>query len=119
MSIDGIGRPPIPKGDVGSVNGPGPSATGGDGFRLTPAAAPVAQAPSELLSRLESGDLSVDGYVQARIDEAVRPLEGRISAEQLQIVRDSLAEQLQSDPVVIELVRRATAGAAASGETAR
>jgi hypothetical protein len=35
-------------------------------------------------------------------------LEGRLSPEQLEFVKEELRAQLQSDPVLIELVRRAT-----------
>jgi hypothetical protein len=116
MSIDGIGRPPIPKG-IGSVGSSGPAASTGEAFRVG-SPAPVANAaPSELLSRLERGEISVDAYVKARVDEAVRPLEGRISGEQLQAVREALSQQVETDPVVVELIRRATAGAKAMGES--
>jgi hypothetical protein len=115
MSIDGIGRPPIPKGDVGSVGGG--SAVSGDGFRLdAPAPSSAAGDASELLSRLERGEISVDAYVQARLEEAVRPLEGRVSPEQLKVVREVLSQELETDPVVVELLRRATAGAPSKGE---
>jgi len=110
MSIDGIGRPPIPKGDLGSVGKSGASGAG-EAFRLDAPKGPAVEGPSDLLAQLERGELSVDGYVQARVDDAVRPFEGRLSAEQLQIIRESLAQQIEADPVVVELVRRATAGA--------
>jgi hypothetical protein len=117
MSIDGVGRPPVPKADIGSVGSSGPAAPSAEPFRLEPATASGPRA-SELLSRLERGEISVDAYVQARVDQAVQAFEGRMAPEQLQLVREALAEQMQTDPVVIELVRRATAGAPAGGETA-
>jgi hypothetical protein len=120
MSIDGIGRPPIPKGEIGSVGGSGRSSATGEGFRLEPpgtTGTSAAGAPSQLLSQLERGEISVDAYVQARVDEAVRPFEGRISDEQLKLVRDALSAEVGNDPVVVELVQRATAGAP-KGETA-
>lgn len=109
MSIDGIGRPPIPKGEIGSVGKAGGPA--GEAFKLDAPAGPAPQGGSELLSRLERGELSVEGYVQARVDDAVRPFEGRLSGEQVQLIREALAQQLETDPVVVELVKRATAGA--------
>jgi hypothetical protein len=45
------------------------------------------------------------------VDDAVRPFEGRLSGEQVQLIREALAQQLETDPVVVELVKRATAGA--------
>lgn len=117
MSVDGIGRPPIPKGEIGSVGGTGASGAPGSTFRVEREAQVGGAASSDLLTRLERGEISAGDYVQARVDEAVRPLEGRISAEQLGLVRDALAEQLSTDPVVVELVRRATAGAPSQGES--
>jgi hypothetical protein len=117
MSIDGIGRPPIPKGGIGPVGSSKPDAAGGEGFRIEGPAAAGKLAPSELLSQLERGEISVHAYVKARVDEAVRPLEGRLSGEQLELVRDALSQQVETDPVVVELVRRATAGAPAKGES--
>ena len=114
MSIDGVGRPPVPKADIGAVGSSGAGAASGERFQLEPAATPGARAPSELLSQLERGEISVDAYVQARVDQAVQAFEGRMAPEQLKLVRDALAEQMQTDPVVIELVRRATAGAPAA-----
>jgi hypothetical protein len=109
MSIDGIGRPPIPKGEIGSIGKA--DAPGGEAFRLDAPKGPAVEGQSELLARLERGELSVDGYVQARVDDAVRPFEGRLSAEQVQAIREALAQQLEADPVVVELVKRATLGA--------
>ena len=117
MSIDGIGRPPIPKGGIGSVGGADPAAGTGEAFRVGSPAAVAGAAPSELLSQLERGEISVDAYVKARVDEAVRPFEGRLSSEQLEAVRSALSEQVETDPVVVELIRRATAGAQAMGES--
>jgi hypothetical protein len=117
MSIDGIGRPPIPKGGIGPVGSSGPTAATGEAFRVGAPEAAGKSAPSELLSRLERGEISVDAYVKARVDEAVRPFEGRLSGEQLQVMRDALSQQVETDPVVVELIRRATAGAKAMGES--
>lgn len=108
MSIDGIGRPPIPKGEIGSVGKAGGS---GEAFRLDTPKGAATEGPSELLAQLERGELSVEGYVQARVDDAVRPFEGRLSGEQVQQIREALAQQLETDPVVVELVKRATASA--------
>lgn len=109
MSIDGIGRPPIPKGEIGSIGKSG--APSGEAFRLDAPKGPEVEGPSDLLARLERGELSVDGYVQSRVDDAVRPFEGRLSAEQVQAIREALAQQIEADPVVVELIKRATAGA--------
>lgn len=66
---------------------------------------------SGLLERLERGELSVEQYLDERVAEAVAPLESRLSPEQLEFVRSSLRAELESDPVLIEMVQRATRGA--------
>ena len=50
----------------------------------------------------------LDAYLDIRVADAVGHLEGKLSPEQLEFVKEELREQLRSDPVLIELVRRAT-----------
>jgi hypothetical protein len=105
MSIDGIGRPPRPPGDVG-VNGPSPAA--GESFSVDrPQAATSADASSPLAA-LERGEITVEQYLTARVDEAVAPFAERLAPEQLEFMRSSLRSALATDPVLVELVRRAT-----------
>src|ERR1051325_9357704 len=99
MGIDGIGKPP-PIGPAGGTEAPG--APSGD-FRL-PGAGAVA--PSGDLTRLERGEIGLDAYLDARVGEATQHLVGRLSAEQLDFVRQTLRGELSSDPVLVELVRR-------------
>jgi hypothetical protein len=114
MGIDGIGKPPAPP--SGGVGGPagtlGPSSTG-KSFDVAPsdaASATSATAPtgSPELERLGRGEISLDQYLQTRVDEATQHLSGKLSPEQLDYVKSTLRAQLESDPVLIELVRRAT-----------
>ncbi|HEV8548708.1 MAG TPA: hypothetical protein VGQ57_06770 [Polyangiaceae bacterium] len=101
MGIDGIGKPP-PIGPASGTEGPGaPSAD----FRLPGA---EAAAPSGDLARLERGEMGLDAYLDARVGAATQHLVGRVSPEQLEFVRQTLRGELSSDPVLIELVRRAT-----------
>jgi len=67
-------------------------------------------APSALFDRLTRGDLDVDGYLDARVDEAVAPLAGKLPAERIAWLRQMLRDQLLSDPVLSERVRQATGG---------
>ena len=71
---------------------------------------------SELLAQLERGDISTNEYLSARVEEAVAPLVGRLPPEQIDAVREALRAELEMDPVLVELVRRATAGANATQE---
>jgi hypothetical protein len=106
MGIDRIGKPPIPPSPSGSVTGATPSA--GETFQVGKASAADSAAPTSLLDRLKSGELNLDQYLELRVTDAVQHLDGKISAEQLDFVKQSLREQLRTDPVLVELVRRST-----------
>jgi hypothetical protein len=110
MGIDGIGKPG-PGGVPGSapVGGPGAaSGTGGEEFKVAKGAAAAGVEGSDELGRLQRGELALDEYLDRRSAEAVRHLQGKLPAEQLEFVQQTLREQLASDPVLVELVQRAT-----------
>lgn len=106
MSIDGIGKPPggppAATGGVGKVDAPR-----GEEFRVERPGVEGASG-TESLRRLEQGELTIDQYLDQRTADAVRHLEGRLSPEHIEFVRQSMREQLATDPVLVELVRRAT-----------
>jgi hypothetical protein len=118
MGIDGIGKPPTPPTGVGGTSGAAGGVPSGETFRVgqsarseaaaneTVGAAPVA---SSELERLARGEISLNDYLDAQVGEATRHLTGKLSPEQLDFVKTSLRAQLETDPVLIELVRRATA----------
>jgi hypothetical protein len=107
MGIDGIGKP-------GSGAPPGridPSAAAGESEAVGAAergAAVESAGGSEALERLGRGELTLDAYLETHVAAATAHLEGRLSPEQLDFVRGSLREQLATDPVLVQLVRRAT-----------
>lgn len=115
MGIDGINRP---GGTPPNVETGGAAGADGD-FKAnleTSTSAPAASATSSsALQRLDAGEISVDEYLDLQVNEAVAHLEGKLPPSQLQFVRESLREQLTEDPVLVELVRRATLGAGSSG----
>jgi hypothetical protein len=115
MSIDGIGRPPGGSG-LGPLSGPSAPTSSGEGFRVE--RAPDAQGVESTgpLARLERGEISVDQYLDARVEEATAPLAKRLAPEALEFVKSSLRQELSSDPVLVELVRRATAVSPAATE---
>jgi hypothetical protein len=76
-----------------------------DGGAAARASAP---ASSPLLERLRRGEIGLDEYLDDRTEHAMRHLRSTLSAEQLASVRATLREQLLTDPVLVELVRRAT-----------
>ncbi len=110
MGVDSIGKGGgLPPGGAP----PGASSGGAAGeFRVdsgSAASAPVGpNAPSAALEKLQSGEVDLDQYLDARVDDAVRHLEGKLSAPELDFVRGELRQQLAEDPVLVELVRRAT-----------
>jgi hypothetical protein len=78
----------------------------------TAAGAPTAATgASEALNALERGDITVDQYLDARVESAVEPLLSRLSPEQLEFVRAELRSALTTDPVLVELVRKTTSSA--------
>jgi len=64
--------------------------------------------PSALFDRFARGDLDVYGYLDARVDEAIAPLAGKLPAERIAWLRQMLRDQLLNDPVLSERVRQAT-----------
>jgi hypothetical protein len=115
MGIDGIGKPP--GASIGSVGGvqPTDAPRGAEPFAVDRAAS---TSPSErisaALSSLQRGELSLDQYLDGRVNEATNHLSGKISPEQLEFVKQSLREQLATDPVLVELVQRTTGSSPAS-----
>jgi hypothetical protein len=109
MGIDGINKPPIPP-PAGPGGPAGPSPAGaGESFRVgVSEAAPIRE--SEALVRLERGEIGLDEYLDIRVADAVSHLHGKLGAEQLEFVKQSLRAELETDPVLIELVQRATGG---------
>jgi hypothetical protein len=106
MPVDGIGKPPSipPPGGTPATSGAG--APSGESFRLG------TEAPSGVtggdLARLERGEIGLDAYLDARVGEATKHLEGRLARAELEYVQKTLRAELESDPVLVELVRRAT-----------
>lgn len=115
MSIDGIGRPPRPPSGVEPLGGPAP-AGGAETFAVERGAETQAVAATGPLAELERGELSLEQYLDARVEDALAPLAQRLAPEQVEFVRGSLRAELASDPVLVELVRRITGAAPASTE---
>jgi hypothetical protein len=106
MPIDGIGKPPSvpPLGGTAAPSGAG--APSGEAFRVGAPAASSASGGD--LGRLERGELGLDAYLDARVGEATKHLEGRLGGAELDYVKKTLRAELESDPVLVELVRKAT-----------
>jgi hypothetical protein len=109
MSIDGIGKPPgaAISGTVG-IQG-SEAARPAEPFAGVLDAAPAAGSRvSAALSGLQRGELTLDQYLDGRVNDATEHLSGKIGPEQLEFVKQSLREQMATDPVLVELVQRTT-----------
>ncbi|MBX3234140.1 MAG: hypothetical protein KIT84_06225 [Labilithrix sp.] len=121
MGIDRIGKggaPPIDPGTgAGGVGGVGK--TGGvektfsvEGAEKTRGAGDVgAVDTSSPLARLRAGEIDVNGYVDAKVDEATSGLEG-LPPSDLAEIKKVLRDQLVTDPGLVDLVTKATGSAA-------
>jgi hypothetical protein len=112
MSIDGIGKPIGPS---AAIPAGGTAPTSGGSFEIAKTEAvsgadAVDGAASDALSALERGEISVDQYLDARVEDALGNLAGRLPPEQLEFVRAELRSALETDPVLVELVQRTTHG---------
>jgi hypothetical protein len=114
MGIDGIGSkgppaPPPPGGAQGAT-GAARAPEAGRAFEVGRPAAPVAPAPTEAprgaLERLRAGEIDVDGYVDAKVQEATAHL-GPLPAARLDEIRAALRDRMTGDPALAELLRTA------------
>lgn len=122
MGIDGIGKRggPAPQGPSG------PSAKRGAGEVDRPfeverpgateqAAAARGADPASPLARLRAGEIDVNKYVDLKVDEATRGLDGLPKAD-LDEIRAMLRARVAEDPALVDLVRNATGKAPAPPE---
>lgn len=105
MGIDRIGGP----------SGPVPTTAPGEISPTSPTTGSVAidgvgrpAEGSDLLGKLERGEISKTEYLDQRVQEAVQPFAGALGPERLDFMRATLRERLNDDPVMVELVRRAS-----------
>jgi hypothetical protein len=80
------------------------SATGAGATQSTSAAD-----PASLTKQLESGQLTREHYLEARVEHAVQHLVGQIPPAQIDVIRATLRDQLTTDPMLLDMVARATA----------
>ncbi len=114
MGIDGIGKPGGGVPGVGGIAGPGAAApTRGESFKVDKAAASAPTTGSDALGQLQRGEIGLDQYLDTRVTDAVQHLQGKLPVDQLEFVKQSLRDQLATDPVLVELVRRATGSVSA------
>lgn len=71
-----------------------------------PSRGAAAESASRDLNRLKRGELTVDEYLDAKVDVAVAPLEGVLHADDLGYVRALVRDKLETDPRLRRLLRR-------------
>jgi proline dehydrogenase len=111
MAIDGIGKPPVsgmpaPAASIGNSEPPARSEFGIESVSKAAPGAEVSPVDSELLRRLESGQVSQEQYLDIKAEQAVSHLVGRLPAEKLELIRATLRDQLSNDPLFQRLVRQ-------------
>ncbi len=63
---------------------------------------------SEIAGRFERGELTVDEYLEALVNNAIQLVGGKLPPDRIEWLRGMLRDQLTSDPVLRERVRQAT-----------
>jgi hypothetical protein len=64
---------------------------------------------SEALVRLRRGEVTLDAYLDFRVEESLKALRGLVPPAALEIARETLRAELVADPVLVELLKRLTA----------
>ncbi len=120
MGIDGIGSkgPPVSPPVAPTAGGPSGAARTGETGRAFEVGRPAPAAPTDVpnatrsaLDRLKAGEIDAHGYVEAKVDEATSHLAG-LPPAQVDSIRAALRERVASDPMLVDLLRTATGGAA-------
>jgi hypothetical protein len=113
MSIDGIGKR---SGVTPGAALPGAAPAQAEfSVGSKAAASPAAASGSDAFQALERGEIDVEQYLDARVEGAVAPLLSKLSPDQLDFVRAELRTALETDPVLVELIRKTTGGLASGG----
>ena len=117
MGIDRIGKGGAPPATPetqgsGSVDKKGPvekafSVERAEATKQPAHVGPAEAAQSSPLARLRAGEIDVNTYVDLRVDEATKGLEG-LSAAELDDIKKVLRDQMATDPALSDLVRMAT-----------
>lgn len=61
-----------------------------------------------VFTRFKNGELDREGYINGRIDCAMKHIVGRVSEEQQSQIRESLRQMIENDPGIAMLVAGAT-----------
>jgi hypothetical protein len=76
------------------------------GSSSSPAVAPLSE-EDVLLRKLRDGEIDRPGYYDAMVELGLAHLRDRMPAEQLEIVRERMREEIETNPVLARMVRDA------------
>lgn len=118
MSIDRIGKGPggppgVTTPDAAGVKGSTTERASSTGatFEVGGTKAASATGATNEISpadQVRSGEISLDAYLDQRVSEATKHLDGKLPSEDLADIQRLLRSQLASDPTLVEMVRAAT-----------
>lgn len=57
---------------------------------------------------MRRGEITLDAYLDFRADESVKALAASLPADRLRMIRDTMREQLATDPVLLAMIRGIT-----------
>jgi len=63
---------------------------------------------SEMLTRLERREITLEQYLDYNAEKAVEHLKGLVDAERLQFIQAMIRELMTTDPVVLRYLQQAT-----------
>lgn len=63
--------------------------------------------PTSAIERLRAGAIDLDGYLDAKVEQAIAPFQG-LAAGDVELLRSMLRERIGTDPALVDLVRGAT-----------
>lgn len=111
MSIDRIGKGPLaPTPGLSGVS-PASSKRAFEVGGATPAGAASAASGAQGVSpadQVRRGELDVKAYIELRVDEATRHLQGRLAPGDIDRVKQALHDQIAQDPAIQEMIKAAT-----------
>jgi hypothetical protein len=73
-----------------------------------PAAAASRSDEEQLLDNLRAGKITRAEYYDAMVELGLAHLQGRVPADQLDVVRERMREEIETNPVLIRMVADAT-----------
>jgi hypothetical protein len=108
MGINGIGKPGSPVAPTSTGAAPPAASSEGPPFaeRMAETSATNRiEGPPNALTQLHAGAITVDQYLDLKVQEATAPL--GLAPAQLESIRAALRERLSTDPTLVGLVRTA------------